>query len=194
MTAAAEQTTDEELRLHVPDGYKWALIGAALTKRTLQSPGLRAGDRLALLERLNGMTDAYFTADMLAAIEPMCDTGYAIYKEANSLNPPQDETHGEASFKLLASPKVFGHFCALTPSIMAAIRNRVVAPPPAVPFVETPSPRPPAAMGAAQFAHMQRRSNGTQPAQHRSHHPADQINRMGGGLPDWTYDSEKDNA
>jgi hypothetical protein len=47
-------------------------------------------------------------------------------------------------------------------------------------------------MGAAQFAHMQRLKNGV--TQHRSHHPSNQINLMGGGLPDWSYDSEKDSA
>ena len=58
----------------------------------------------------------------------------------------------------------------------------------------TPPPRSPTVMGAAQFAHMQRRFNGVQPTQHRSHVPPEQIGRMGGGLPDWTYDAEKDNA
>ena len=157
-------------------------------------PGLKAADRLNLLEKLNGMTDRFFTADMLAMIEPMCDTGVAIIREARTLDPPQDETHCDATFTVLATPSVFRHLVQLNPSIMAAIRNRVVAPPPAAPSVDTPPPRPPTAMGAAKFAHTQRRMNGA-PAQHRSHYPtSDQINRMGGGLPDWTYDSEKDNA
>lgn len=63
---------------------------------------------------------------------------------------------------------MFRHLVQLNPSILAAIKQRAAerqtqhaAPPPA----ETPPPRPPGAMGAAQFAHMQRRTNGT-PAQH----------------------------
>jgi hypothetical protein len=194
MTAAATQTSDDELCLHVPDGEKWSLIVAALTKRTLQIPGIKAADRLDLLERLNKLTNSYFTADLLAGISPMCDTAYAIFKEARSLDPPQDETHCAASFNVLATPSVFRHFVQLNPSMLAAIKHRAstrqehhVAPQPA----ETPPPRPPAAMGAAQFAHTQRRSNGT-PAQHRSHFPANQVNRMGGGLPDWSYENERD--
>jgi hypothetical protein len=133
---------------------------------------------------------------LLASISPMCDTAFAIFSEARSLDPPQDETHCAASFQVLATPSVFRHFVQLNPSILAAIKHnasgrqdRHAAPQPA----ETPPLRPPGAMGAAQFAQMQRRSNGA-PIQHRSHHPSDQINRMGGGLPDWTYHSEKDNA
>ena len=133
---------------------------------------------------------------MLAGISPMCDTGYAIFKEARTLDPPQDDTHCAASFNVLATPSVFRHFVQLNPSLMAAIKlraagrqDRHAAPQPD----EIRPPRPHTVMGAAQFAHTQRRANGTA-SQHRSHHPPDQISRMGGSLPDWTYDAEKDNA
>jgi hypothetical protein len=189
---AAARTTDDELCLHIADGHKWCLIIAALTKRMLQIPGIQPADRLDLLEKLHRLTDRWFSADMLAGISPMCDTGYAIFREARTLDPPQDDTHCAASLDVLATPSVFQHFARLNPSIMAAIKHRAATrqdrqqvPQPA----ETPPPRPPGAMGAAQFALMQRRSNGT-PAQHRSHLPPDQINRMGGALPDWTYDNE----
>jgi hypothetical protein len=191
MTAAAEQTSDDELCLHVSDGHKWSFIVASLIKRTLQIPGLKAADRLDLLERLNKLTDSYFTADMLAGISPMCDTAYAIFKEARTLDPPQDDTHCDASFNVLATPSVFRHFVQLNPSIMAAIEQRAAgrrnqhAP---RPTPDESPPRRPAAMGAAQFAQMQRRTNGV--TQHRSHYPSDQINRMGGGLLDFGYDDE----
>lgn len=58
----APQTSDDELCLHVPDGYKWVFIIASLTKRALQIPGLKAAERLNLLEKLNGTTDKFFTA------------------------------------------------------------------------------------------------------------------------------------
>jgi hypothetical protein len=194
MTAAAQTTVDDFL-LHPADGYKWSLIGTSLAKRALQIPGIKPADRLRLLERLNGLTDDWFTADMLATIEPMCDTGYAIYEQARTLDPADDKICN-ASFTVLATPKVFDHFLKLNPSIMAAIKQHAAGrrdtPPP--PPDEILSPPPQTVMGAAQFAHMQRRSNGIQPTQHRSHVPPDQIGRMGGGLPDWTYDSEKDNA
>ena len=193
---AAEQTTDDELCLQVANGHKWSLIIAALTKRTLQIPGIKPADRLALLEKLNGMTDGWFSADLLAGIEPMCDTGAAIIHEARTLDPPQDDTHCAASLDVLAPPSVFQHFVRLYPSIMAAIKHRAAtrqdghaSPPPA----ETPPPRAPAAMGAAQFAHMQRRVSGHKGVTpHRSHYPRDQISGMGGGLPDFAYDNERD--
>jgi hypothetical protein len=190
---AAEQASDDELCLHVPDGYKWVFIIASLTKRALQIAGLKAAERLNLLEKLNGTTDKFFTAKLLASISPMCDTAYAIFKEARSLDPPQDDTHCDASFNVLATPSVFRHIVQLNPSILAAIKHnaggrqdRHPAPQP----VETPPPRAPGAMGAAEFAHMQRRANGV--TQHRSHFPKDQINRMGGGLPDFAYGDEGD--
>ena len=190
---AAAQTSDDELCLHVPDGIKWVFIVASLTKRTLQIPGLKAADRLDLLERLNGLTGDYLTADMLADISPMCDTACAIFKEARTLDTPQDDTHCDASFNVLATPSVFRHFVQLNPSIMAAIklnaddRQDQHAPAPAK---TSPPPRQPAAMGAAQWAHMQRRMNGPNGVTpHRSHYPPNQINRVGGSLPDFAYDN-----
>jgi hypothetical protein len=183
MSATDAQTADDDLCLQVADGHKWTFIIAALTKRTLQIAGLKEAERLDLLERLNKLTDSYFTADMLAGISPMCDTGYAILKEARTLDPPQDETHCDASFNVLTTPSVFRHFVQLNPSILAAIKHRAAGRqdrPAAAKLAETPPPRPPGAMGAAEFAHMQRRTNGV--TQHRSHYPRDQINRMGGGL------------
>ena len=97
---------------------------------------------------------------------------------------------------MLATPSVFRHFVQLNPSMLAAIKYRAacrqeqqVAPPPA----ETPPPRTPAPMGAAQFAHTQRRMNGHNGVTpHRSHYPRDPISGMGGSLPDFAYDNEKD--
>jgi hypothetical protein len=119
------------------------------------------------------------------------------FTKPRTLDPPQDDTHCTASFNVLATPSVFRHFVQLNPSALAAIKHRAstrqeqhVAPQPA----ETPPPRPPGAMGAAQFAHTQRRMNGHNGVtQHRSHFPSNQINRgVGGGLPDFVYDSESE--
>ena len=125
----------------------------------------------------------------------MCDTSAAIFREARTLDPPKDETRCAASFEVLATPSVFQHFVQLNPSIMAAIKLRAANP------QDRPQHRNPTKSAAAPehghgrgaIRHTQRRANGTT-SQHRSHHPSDQINRMGGGLPDWTYDNEKDNA
>ena len=195
MTAA--RTSADHLCLHLADGHKLSFIIAALAKRTLKIPGINTADRLRLLERLNGLTDDWFSADLLAGIEPMCDTAYAIFKEARTLDTPQDDTHCDASFNVLATRSVFRHFAQLNPSIMAAIKHRAAGrqdqhavPPPA----ETPPPQPPGPMGAAQFAHIQRHMNGANGVTpHRSHYPRDQVEHMGGSLPDWSYESEKEN-
>ena len=113
----------------------------------------------------------------------MCDTGFAIYEQARTLDPADDKICN-ASFTVLATPKVFEHFLKLNPSIVTAIKQHAAGrrtSPHRAPTEISP-PRPQTAMGAAQFAHMQRRSNGIQPTQHRSHVPPDQIGRMGGGL------------
>ena len=128
MTAAAAPAIDDKLLANVADGHRWSFIVAALAKRGLQIPGIKPADRLRVLERLNSLTDDWFTADMLAGIAPMCDTGYAIFKEAKSLDAAQDNTHCQASFEVLATLKVFRHFCTLNPSIMAAIKQRAVWP------------------------------------------------------------------
>ena len=52
---------------NIADGHKLAFIIASLTKRTLEIPGIKPADRLALLEKLNGLTDGYFSADLLAS-------------------------------------------------------------------------------------------------------------------------------
>ena len=120
---AATEKSDEELILHVPCGYKLTFLIVALTKRTLISD-LKPADQLYLLEKLNRLTDRYFSAAMLAMIKPMSDLEFQIYREATSLDPPKDTMHGAASFNVLTNPKVFGHFCTLNPSILAAIKYR----------------------------------------------------------------------
>jgi hypothetical protein len=184
---------DSAIVMGMAQGYLMDFIGAALAKRVLQYPDIPPASRLELLERLNKLTDSYFTADALKMIEPMSDTGYEIFKEAKSLDPSKDETHCAASFEILTRQAVLDHLISLNPSILAAAKHCHARHLPAElpPQPAEPPPRPPGAMGAAQFALMQRRSNGT-PTQHRSHRPADQINRMGGGLPDWTFDNERD--
>ncbi len=178
MTQADDQTTADDLCLNVADGHKLNFIIAALTKRTLQIPGIKPADRLTLLEKLNGMTDDWFTADMLAGIEPMDDTGVAIYEQARTLDPADDKTHA-ASFKVLATPSVFQHFVKLNPSIASAIEQRAAGrrdTPPAPPD-EIPRPRPQTVMGAAQFAH-------AAPLQWRSTNAAPLARSAG---PDWPY-------
>jgi hypothetical protein len=111
---------DDRLVVHTPVGYQHLMLWAAYVKRALQGD-MKAGKRLRLLERLNSITDWYFTPEMLAAIEPMCDTGDAMMREALSLD---GDKGCENSFKILTSWRVFGHFRRLNPSLMTAIRLR----------------------------------------------------------------------
>jgi hypothetical protein len=110
-------------------GQIFSFIAVAATKRTLQDDTtMKAGDRLRLLEKLNGLTDLNFTAAMLALIDPMSDLELEIYREAKSLDPPRPKkddpssVYFQASFEILTSPKVFEHFIALNPGLAAAVR------------------------------------------------------------------------
>jgi hypothetical protein len=110
-------------------GHALSFIAVALVKRALlDDTTMNAGDRLRLLEKLNGLTDLNFTAAMLALIDPMSDLELEIYREAKSLDPPRPKKddprslHFQASFEILTSPKVFEHFIALNPGLAAAVR------------------------------------------------------------------------
>jgi hypothetical protein len=128
----ASLSPDESLIVNTPQGYLLMFIVVALTKRGLRANNIKPAEQLFLLEKMNGLTDQYFTPEMLATIEPMGDTEYEIFREARSLDPPDDKT-AAASFKVLTSPRVFSHLARLSPSIFAAIKlnggaNRAAAP------------------------------------------------------------------
>jgi hypothetical protein len=118
-----EQMDDDELSvLQAPTGYLHLMLWAAAAKRALLFD-MPAGKRLQLLEKLNGLTDNYFTPEMLAAITPMSDTEMEMVNEARSLDR-EDDRLGQASFDVLTSWRVFGHFRRLNPSYLAAIKLR----------------------------------------------------------------------
>lgn len=112
--------------LFVTAGHRYAMIAAAITKRTLLDDGIKPADRLHLLESMNKSTDLYFTEDMLRMIDPAGDLECQIVHEAMSLDRGREIAdrirHG--SFNVLTSDGVWQHFCKLNPSIPAAIRQR----------------------------------------------------------------------
>jgi hypothetical protein len=122
MSEQTEALSDDDGALQTPAGYVHLMLMAAYAKRGLQYQ-MKPGKRLKLLELLNSLTDNYFTPDMLATIEPMSDTEMAMVSEARSLDR-EDDRLGNASFDVLTSPKVFGHFLKLNPSFVAAIKLR----------------------------------------------------------------------
>jgi hypothetical protein len=115
---------DESLVMQTPVGYQWLMLNAAYCKRVLQEKEISVGTRLRLLEGLNKLTDLYFTLEMLAAIQPMSDTEIEIFNEAKSLDHEEERPLCNASFNVLTSWRVFGHFRRLNPSYLAAIKLR----------------------------------------------------------------------
>jgi hypothetical protein len=108
----------------VPAGYMLLLLMVALTKSAALTRGIKPNDQLHLLEMMNGLTDQYLTQEMLAMIEPMPSPGWQIYIEAKSLDSADDKL-AKASFAVLTSERVFGHFVRLNRSIVEAIRWRI---------------------------------------------------------------------
>lgn len=115
--------TEEDIVRMLPVGYRHLMLLTAYSKRVLSTVKMSDRERLEILERLNGLTDGYFTAAMLATIEPMSDLEVQIMHEARTLDPDGDKLGG-ASFSVLTGERVFGHLVEINPSILDAIRIR----------------------------------------------------------------------
>jgi hypothetical protein len=116
---STEQQMAEQMAL-VPAGYKFEMLVISYIKRVLQTCEMKAHERLRFLEGLNTFTDSYLGPEVLAMIEPMSDIECEMVHEARSLNREGDKL-GSASFDILTSREVFGHFVKLNPSLLAAI-------------------------------------------------------------------------
>jgi hypothetical protein len=125
-----------------PVGYRYALLMATIFKRVLASDPMTVGERLGMLEALNGMVDAWFTAAGLAVLAPADDATMAIVREAWKLDGNNPGL--SPSFDVLTGSEVFDSLVRANPSILAAIkictggRDRAPAPQPS----ETPRPQP----------------------------------------------------
>lgn len=113
-------TEDERHVVNVPVGYLYTLVIVAYTKRALVSSKTPVGERLRMLEAINGFVDGYFTEAALAAIEPARETEAEMIAEC--LNVDEGEPRRGKGLDLLASWEVFGHLLALNPSLLAAIK------------------------------------------------------------------------
>jgi hypothetical protein len=98
-----------------PNGQKYTLVLSSLTKRLLAEE-MPAAYRMQFLEHLEkmGTREPWITAEMIAAIEPMCDKGYEIVQEAQKLG---------ANKALDAYAKFFSTFAMLNPSLIAALQQ-----------------------------------------------------------------------
>jgi hypothetical protein len=104
----------------VPDGYRYALLMATIFKRVLGNDPMSTGERLQMLEALNGMTDARFTTEALAILAPADDATMAIVREAWKLDG--DNATLSPSFDVLTNEEVFNNLVKANPSIAEAIR------------------------------------------------------------------------
>lgn len=115
-------TADEKLAANVPCGYRYTIVLVAWTKWALISCNdMPVGDRLRMLEFINGFVDGYFTEAALAAIEPACETAVEMIRECLKVDEGDDPRRGK-SLDLMASWEVFGHLVELNPSMLAAIK------------------------------------------------------------------------
>jgi hypothetical protein len=99
---------------YYPPGYAYTLVLASLTKRVLTEK-IPAEYRLQFLEHLDKMPLGliWLTPEMIAALEPMCDKGEEIVREAMKLG---------ASKSLDAYAKFFSTFAALNPSLIEVLK------------------------------------------------------------------------
>lgn len=107
---------NEALIEFIPVGYRYSMIGIAVTKRALGDERLPAGEKLDLLEKLHGYADGqYITPAMLAVIEPASNAEVAIVNAAVSLDG--DSERGSASYNVLVRDEVFSLFRSVFPAI-----------------------------------------------------------------------------
>jgi hypothetical protein len=172
----------------VPSGHKVTYWLVVVCKYLLQQK-LSVGERLRISEMLDNQKDI-LPADEIAMLQPAAAAELEIFDVVRKADPPNKADPPECgcrlSFNMLANARTFDLLIAANPSVLAAIEYRTAIRA-AAPQPEPADPPPPSVPTV-----MQRRSNGIQPTQHRSHVPPDQISRMGGGLPDWTFDNERD--
>jgi hypothetical protein len=120
---------DWELLRLVPRGRLWELILVAMLKRALQCSGMRAAERIELLEALGNLADrddrgggyGFITPQAIAAIEPADSAFVAVVDAARRTDDPHDPG-GQASFRLLTSPEVLRVLVSLNPSLIAAVK------------------------------------------------------------------------
>jgi hypothetical protein len=102
----------------MPRGHKYTLVLASVIKRLLlkETP---AEFRIKFLTHLEKMTtrDIWITAEMIGNIQPMCDKGYEIVREAQKLG---------AKKSLDVFAEVFSTFAVLNPSLISVLQMSTI--------------------------------------------------------------------
>jgi hypothetical protein len=100
-----------------PRGWMYTLVIVSIMKRYL-SGKLPASSRLEFLEHLEKMAAdenrVWLTQEMIATVEPMCDRGFEIVREAQKLG---------ARKAVDVYADVFATFAVLNPSLIAALKQ-----------------------------------------------------------------------
>jgi hypothetical protein len=107
---------DQNLIVHSPVGHRYTLVIISELKRMLMAETLPTGARHRFLEFLNDHSDVW-PPEIIASIEPMCDAGAEIVREARKLGASK-------ALDKYAEFDVFNAFCALNPSLLEALRMR----------------------------------------------------------------------
>ena len=97
-----------------PLGHRYSLVLISLVKRVLAQE-MPPAYRIQFLDHLEkmGSQDQFITPDVISAVEPVCDKGYEMIREAQKLG---------ATKALDAYAKFFPAFAALNPSLMASLK------------------------------------------------------------------------
>jgi hypothetical protein len=106
----------------IPKGHLYTLIAISVTKRGL-AQDITDEWRLKFLnqlDRMAGYGEAWLTAGVIAAVGPMCDAGWEIYREAAKLDREKPGRPG----MLDALAEFFPAFAVLNPSLMTALETK----------------------------------------------------------------------
>jgi hypothetical protein len=106
---------DESAILHCSIGHRYTFVFISLVKQLLADEDLPAHYRLKYLEWLDRRNEPWESPQIISAIEPICDEGYQLLREAMKLGPKK-------GFDTIASWEVFNAFVALNPSLLRAIK------------------------------------------------------------------------
>jgi hypothetical protein len=105
----------------IPIGWKYTMVIISHTKLGL-TLDMSAAYRLEFLNRLDGLVNhannTWLTADMVAAIDPMCAAGLEMFREAMTLDRGKPGRPGA----LDALAKFFPAFAVLNPSLVTALK------------------------------------------------------------------------
>ena len=105
---------DEKEIMNCSTGHKYTLVFISLVKNLLTKE-MPANYRLRFLEWLNDCADARLTPEIIALVEPMCDDGNEMVREAMKLG-------AKKALDVCAKHEVFSAFVALNPSLLHAIK------------------------------------------------------------------------